>query len=157
MKLIKLFLVIITLTLFALACASTNTNPANPGAQPTPAASPVAAASPSPVDEMAETREIYLDSCATCHKENGEGGSVKLDEKRINVPSLKKGHALSHTDEEFAKQIASGGDGMPAFKDKLKPEQINLLVKYIRQQFQSGLVEPGQGKGRPLPGAPPVH
>ncbi|MBC7912347.1 MAG: cytochrome c, partial [Pyrinomonadaceae bacterium] len=122
-----------------------------------PAASPVAAASPSPVDEMAEIRVIYADECATCHKENGEGGSVKLDEKRINVPSFKKGHALSHTDEEFVKQIAVGGDGMPAFKDKLKPEQINLLVKYVRQQFQSGIVEPGQGKGKPLLMETPKH
>jgi mono/diheme cytochrome c family protein len=154
MKLIKLFLVIITLTLFALACTSTNTNT---GTQPTPAASPSAAASPSPVDEMAETREIYADECATCHRENGEGGPVKTDEKRINVPSFKKGHALSHTDEEFAKQIAVGGDGMPAFKDKLTPEQINLLVKYVRQQFQRGLVEPQQGRGRPLPAETPKH
>ncbi len=157
MKLIKLFLVIITLTLFALACTSTNTNTANTGTQPTPAASPAAAASPSPADEMAEIREIYADECATCHKENGEGGSVKLDEKRINVPSFKKGHALTHTDEEFAKQIAVGGDGMPAFKDKLTPEQINLLVKYVRQQFQRGLVQTEQGRGRPLPNTPPVH
>jgi mono/diheme cytochrome c family protein len=54
------------------------------------------------------------------------------------VPSLKTGHALDHTEDQLAKQISDGGDGMPAFKDQLKPEEITGLVRLIRQDFQGG-------------------
>ena len=42
-------------------------------------------------------------------------------------------------DAEFAKQIANGGDGMPAFKDGSTSEQINDLVRFIRRDIQAGL------------------
>jgi mono/diheme cytochrome c family protein len=29
-----------------------------------------------------------------------------------------------------------GGDGMPEFKDKLSPDEINLLVRFVRHEFQ---------------------
>ena len=77
--------------------------------------------------------------CAACHQEKGEGGMVKIENKRLKVPSLLEGHGLTHTDAEFAKQISNGGDGMPAFKDRLKPEQIDALVKFIRRDIQAGL------------------
>jgi mono/diheme cytochrome c family protein len=155
MKLFKLIFVFAALSLFALACNNTNTNTANTGTQPSPAASTAATATPTP-DEFAETREYYADNCATCHKEDGEGGQVKIDEKRIKVPSFKKGHALTHTDEEFAKQIANGGDGMPAYKEKMTPDEINRMVRYVRKEFQSGLV-PATASGKPLTSEPPKH
>ncbi|MFN2480848.1 MAG: cytochrome c, partial [Pyrinomonadaceae bacterium] len=46
---------------------------------------------------------------------------------------------LKHSDAEYAKQITEGGEGMPKFKDRLTPEQINGLVRFIRSEFQSGL------------------
>jgi mono/diheme cytochrome c family protein len=167
MKPVKLVFVIAALTLFAMACNNTNTNTANTGTQPTPAASPAATAAPSSTpDQLAAARGIYADSCALCHKENGEGGMVKIEDKRLKVPALTMGHALGHTDEQLAKQIANGGDGMPAFKDKLKPEQINDLVGYIRKQFQAGAAAPGKPmpdkampdnapKNKTLPAPPP--
>jgi mono/diheme cytochrome c family protein len=146
MRLIKLALLIAAVTLFIVACNSApNTNQtANTNAQKTPAASPTAAANtataPSPTDELAAVRPVYAESCARCHKLDGEGGTVEVLGKKLKVPSLKVGHALKHTDAEFAKQISEGGDGMPAFKEKLKPEQINDLVRFIRKEFQSGAV-----------------
>ena len=127
--------VVSTLALIALACGGTTT--VNTPPKPSPAASPVAAATPAP-DPMAVTREYFVDNCATCHQENGEGGVVKIEGKRLNVPPLTKGHALGHTDAEFIKQISNGGDGMPAFKTKLKPEEIANLIVYIRKTFQAG-------------------
>ena len=52
------------------------------------------------------------------------------------MPSFKAPHALKDSDEDFIKQINNGGDGMPVFKDKLRPEEITDLVKLIRKQFQ---------------------
>jgi cytochrome c551 len=141
MKQAKLAIVALACALFAIACGdSTGTNQtANTGGtQPTPAASPKATATATP-DELAAAKTTYMQLCTNCHQDKGEGGVVKLEGKRIKVPSLLEGHGLTHTDAEFAKQIAEGGDGMPAFKDRLNPEQINALVKFIRRDIQAGL------------------
>ena len=141
MKLTKLLLITLAVALFAIACTdSTGTNQtANTGGtQPSPAASPKATATATP-DELAEAKTTYMQMCANCHQEKGEGGTVKLEGKRIKVPSLLEGHGLEHSDAEFAKQIANGGDGMPAFKDRLNTEKINALVKFIRRDIQAGL------------------
>jgi mono/diheme cytochrome c family protein len=78
----------------------------------------------------------YQKNCESCHGENGEGGVVKVDNKRLKVPSLKSDHAIKHPDADLTKQITAGGDGMPAFKDKLKQEEIQSLVQMIRKEFQ---------------------
>jgi mono/diheme cytochrome c family protein len=146
MKLFKLAFVSAFLTLFALACGNTNTS--NTGTQPTPGVSPAptkAAPSPTP-DQLAAARATYADKCSVCHQENGEGGMVKIEDKRLKVPALTKGHALNHTEAELAKQISNGGEGMPAFKDKLKPEEINDLVRFIRTQFQAGAAAPDKAQ-----------
>ncbi|HEX8144211.1 MAG TPA: cytochrome c [Pyrinomonadaceae bacterium] len=141
MKPIKLALFAATaFAIFPLACNNTsNTNPvSNANTGPAPAASPAASAqaSPTPADEFAQTRVIYAESCTICHAPKGEGGTVKIQGKQLKVPSLKEGHALNHNEEQLAKQIANGGDGMPAFKDRLNPEQIKELVRFIRKEFQ---------------------
>lgn len=137
---IKLALAAASVALLALACnngSNTNqTSGANTG--PTPSSSPSAAAqaSPTPADEFANVRPIYAESCTVCHGAKGDGGTVTIQGKKLKVPSLKEGHALNHTEEQLAKQIAQGGDGMPAFKDRLSSEQINELVRLIRKEFQ---------------------
>jgi mono/diheme cytochrome c family protein len=140
MKLIKLFIVAAAIALFVVACGdstSTNQTANTAGTQPSPALpKATATASATPADELASARKDFSQVCAACHQEKGEGGTVKIEGKPLKVPSLKEGHALKHTDEEFAKQISKGGDGMPPFKDKLTPEQINNLVRFIRRDIQ---------------------
>jgi mono/diheme cytochrome c family protein len=154
MKHLKLALFISVITMFAVACASTNdkavsngnSNDANTTSTPS-AAKPTAAA---PSDDLAAARSTYKAVCARCHQENGEGGTIEFDEGgTLKVPSFKTGHGLTHTEAQFARQIAKGGDGMPAFEKKLTPEQINGLVRFIRQELQAGLL-----KDR---AAPPSH
>ncbi|HEX8890673.1 MAG TPA: cytochrome c [Pyrinomonadaceae bacterium] len=142
MKTVKIIIVALALALFAIACGeSTSTNQTaansgNSGTQPTPAASPKATASATPADELAAAKDTYMKTCAACHQDSGEGGTVKIEGKPLKVPSLKEGHALKHSDEDLAKQISKGGDGMPPFKDKLTPEQINNLVRFIHRDIQ---------------------
>jgi mono/diheme cytochrome c family protein len=140
MKLLKLVIIATAVALFSIACGSdstgTNQTANTGGTQPTPAASPRATATP---DELAEAKTTYMQICAACHQDKGEGGMVKIEGKRLKVPSLLEGHGLTHTDAEFAKQIANGGDGMPAFKDRLNEQQINNLVRFIRRDIQAGL------------------
>lgn len=127
MKLISLVLLTGFVVIFAIAC--------NRPAEQTPAAkaTPVPAAT---ADEFAAARELYTKNCVGCHMEKGEGGSVTVDGHKLKVPSLREGHALKHPDSEFLEQITKGGDGMPAFKDKLKPEDMDALVRLIRHEFQ---------------------
>jgi mono/diheme cytochrome c family protein len=120
------------LSLVAIACnqPAETTNSTRPATAPSPA---TATATP---DELAAARLNFQKNCQACHGETGEGGDVTIEGKRLKVPSFKAPHALKDSDEDFIGQINKGGDGMPAFKDKLRPEEITDLVKFIRKQFQ---------------------
>ena len=94
----------------------------------------------------ASARANFMKNCSVCHGEEAKGGIVKVKDVKLKVPSLREGHALKHTDEQFVKQITNGGDGMPKFKDKLnKPDEINDLAHFIRHEFQGG--KPPELKG----------
>ena len=135
MKLLKLAIVGAAFSLFIMACAnSTNTNQTANTAK----SSPVPSASPSPTDEFIRARANYAQHCEQCHGPNADGGTVKIQGLRLKVPSLKAGHALRHTDEQLARQITKGGDGMPAFAEKLSTDEINELVRFIHHEFQQG-------------------
>ncbi len=144
MKHLKLALLISAIIIFAVSCACTNTNVSNNNTNNNTnnartASTPVAV--PPASDEFAAARSTYTAVCARCHQANGEGGAVEFDEGgTLQVPSFKSGKGLKQTDIQFARQIAKGGDGMPAFEKKLAPEQINALVRFIRKEFQAGLV-----------------
>ncbi len=89
-------------------------------------------------DQFAAARSTYDKECKSCHGQNGEGGPVKLEDgTKLKVPTFREGHALRHPDSDYLKQITKGGDGMPAFEKKLTPEQMNDLIKFIRQEFQA--------------------
>ncbi|MBD0326852.1 MAG: cytochrome c [Pyrinomonadaceae bacterium] len=151
MKFVKLSFVIGAFALFTLACGEATTPTSNQTvnsntARPTPAVNSTSTAntSPSPVDELAAARTTYNQICTACHGESGDGGNVTIEGKKLKVPSLKKGHALTHTDEQLAKIITNGEaeEGMPAFKDRLKPEEINNMVRFVRREFQGGASKP---------------
>lgn len=130
----------ITLALFtaiafvSIACnqATDNSNATRPPATQSPATA-TATATP---DELAAARLNFQKNCQACHRETGEGGPVTIQGKNLKVPSFKAPHALKDSDEDFLKQINAGGDGMPAFKEKLTPQEIGDLVKFIRKEFQ---------------------
>ena len=132
MKLIATVMACVALSLVIIAC--TENAPATNSARPTAASSPANAASP--VDEFATARANYQKNCEGCHGETGEGGLVKVESKRIKVPSLKADHALKHTDEQITKMITNGEEEMPAFKDKMSTAEISEMVRYVRKHFQ---------------------
>jgi len=129
MKLFMLASVIFALFLMSSCAQTENTN------EPTATTTPAAKATATP-DEFASARASFAKHCVACHGAEGEGGVKTVDGKRLKVPSLSAGHALKHSDEDFVEQIMKGGDGMPAFKDKLSPDEINLLVHFVRHEFQ---------------------
>lgn len=131
MKLCILALVVVSAMLFISGCSKTNENLNNMRATATPASK--ATATP---DEFAFARANYAKHCSACHGDEGKGGLVKVENTKLKVPSLREGHATEHPDEKLVKQITNGGDGMPKFKDKLSPEEINAMVRFVRHEFQ---------------------
>ena len=132
MKLIALALTFVAFALVISACTETATNTSTPRAAGSPAA-PSPAAS---VDPFATARANFAKNCEPCHGPTGEGGLAKVENKQIKVPSLHAAHAKKHTDEQLTKMITNGEEEMPAFKDKLKPEEISDLVRFVRKEFQ---------------------
>jgi cytochrome c6 len=134
MKLIALALMCAALALVVSACTETAT-PANTNTSRA-AASPAAPSPAASVDEFASARANYKKNCEACHGPDATGGPVKVDNKQIKVPSLKAEHAIKHTDEQITKMITNGEEAMPAFKDKMTPQEIADMVHYVRKSIQ---------------------
>lgn len=76
-------------------------------------------------------KEKYLENCARCHGEFGEG-------RLKGIPFI-KGHALSHSEEEFIETVTNGKKKMPSFRDELSDREIKWIVRYVRKVIQRGL------------------
>ena len=120
-------------SVFLIACSSGSARRAS--ADPGNASATSSAAN-------SKTQELFAKNCAVCHQPNGEGGTVKLEDQKLKVPSLKSGKALKHSNESMIDQILKGGDGMPAFKEKLNRDDINDLVRFIREELQGNARNP---------------
>ncbi len=140
MKILKLILAASALALFAAACANdatdnraavnNNTRPAT-----TNAATPAPAAAATTPDELAAAAGDFARFCINCHKADGTGGPFELEDgSKLKVPSLRE-HGRKEPDKHLADQIVAGGDGMPAFRNRLDEQRINALVRYIRREF----------------------
>ena len=134
MKLISLALLCVAIALVVSACTETAT-PTNTNTSRA-AASPATAAATATPDPLANARANYTKNCEPCHGPNAEGGLVKVEDKKIKVPSLKSEHAIKHTDDQIVKMITNGEEQMPAFKDKMSQPEIADLVKFVRKEFQ---------------------
>ncbi len=138
MKLLKLALVAAAFVAFVNACNKTSSR--TTGSRPLTAKPGPAFATQTPTpDKFAAARGAFAKNCVPCHGEDAEGGTVKLEDgTKLKVPSLRRGRALRDSDAALVRQITKGGEGMPAFKHKLKPEEINDLVRFIRHELQGG-------------------
>jgi Cu/Ag efflux protein CusF len=76
-------------------------------------------------------RKKYLENCARCHGEFGEG--------RLKGIPFTKGHALSHSEEEFIETVTNGKKKMPSFRDELSDREIKWIVRYVRRVLQREL------------------
>jgi cytochrome c551 len=92
---------------------------------PAPAAPPVASAteptSSAAIDTAMVAQSVYKQNCVSCHGVDLAGGVG---------PSLQKVGARL-TQQQIATTITNGRGGMPSFKDKLKPEEIDALANWL--------------------------
>lgn len=75
------------------------------------------------------TAQLFKSKCSMCHGVDGKGFSA------IHTPDFTSPKWQTATsDKEIKETIINGkkGTAMPAFGNKLKPEEIQALVHYIR-------------------------
>jgi quinohemoprotein ethanol dehydrogenase len=77
-------------------------------------------------------RELFARNCAACHGPVGEGKQVGT----LQVPTLRAGRAAEDTDARVLAQIHDGGNGMPPFKFTLTDDQIQELLRFVREEIQ---------------------
>ncbi len=140
MKTIKFGLVLFAFAVFAIACGSatvTNNTPASSPKDTPRSTSPIgvtADKTPSAAAAVIDGKELYTVNCMTCHKDSGKGGKITVEGRAIEPDDITTAKMKAKPDEKFYGYIADGfpDDGMPAFKDKLKKEEINAIIKHIR-------------------------
>jgi mono/diheme cytochrome c family protein len=88
---------------------------------------------PAPGDgELATTRALYVQHCATCHGETGDGKGTQVLEKPAR--SFKDGgFSYGNTPEALLRTITHGipGTPMPSFSSALSEEQRKAVAAYV--------------------------
>ena len=76
------------------------------------------------------TQDLYKSRCQGCHGADGQGSAIgqKLGAKAFHDPGVEK---MSRS--ALKKTISDGKNKMPAYKGELTEQQIDALVKYIRE------------------------
>jgi len=148
MIVIKAFITVFCLALFVAACGQAATNTTNTVANVNKNQNAAPPASPAATIDQAEfAKDLYAKNCMICHKDSGKGGKVTVEGKTIEPDDITTAKMKAKSDEKLTEYISEGfpDDGMPAFKDKLNPDQIKAIVRHVRVL---------QGGGPLLPTAP---
>lgn len=134
MNAIKLGVLLAGILFLITACQQPASNSANTSgsinSRPGETAKPAAT-----VDVIAEAKEVYATNCMICHKENGTGGPVTVDGKKLKPDNLTSDKIKLMTDEKLIGYVTNGviDEGMPAFKGKLSEDEIKLAVAHVRR------------------------
>lgn len=78
-----------------------------------------------------DAASLFKTKCALCHGEDGSGNTPSG--KALKAKDLRSEETQKKSDAEITEVVTKGRNKMPAFAQKLKPEQIQQLVAYVRQ------------------------
>ncbi|MBM2833188.1 MAG: cytochrome c oxidase, cbb3-type subunit [Candidatus Brocadiaceae bacterium] len=81
--------------------------------------------------EEINPRKLFEYHCSTCHGEDGKGTKRGLELKTPNLADAK--WQASRKDEDILNSITNGKNKMPRWSEKLKPEEMQALAKYVRK------------------------
>jgi mono/diheme cytochrome c family protein len=76
--------------------------------------------------------DLFKAKCASCHGPDGAGKTAMGTAFKIR--DLRSEDVQKQTDADLSRIITKGKNKMPAFDGKLKKEQIEQLVGYVREQ-----------------------
>ena len=77
------------------------------------------------------SENIFKSKCATCHGPDGAGKTTMGT--MLKIRDLRSEDVQKQPDADLNRIIAKGKNKMPAFDGKLKKEQIEQLVTYVRE------------------------
>jgi cytochrome c6 len=78
-------------------------------------------------------KAVFEDNCVACH----DGGNNTIEApKTLKLDALKK--FGFNGPEDIKKRVQDGAGVMPAFKEQLKPAQIDAVAAYVWSQAQKG-------------------
>ena len=140
MRDLKLVVVVLVAVVGIMACGGTASNHTVANNSNSPLVSnsnstaPAANTMTSPPVSQSDGKELYTENCQICHRNTGKGGPLTVEGKKLKPADLTSGHSRKHSDDDLVKDIQDGDpdEGMPAFKAKLTPEEIKVVVGYIR-------------------------
>lgn len=92
---------------------------------------------PALAEEELSGAKIFSNSCASCHI---NGNNVLISSKTLKKDALLqylKGYE-EDPDATIINQVTNGKNAMPAFKNRLKPEEIKRVANYVVQQAEQG-------------------
>src|SRR4030095_12279887 len=133
------FVLLFTVSILAALSCGDSGKPANLAANAKvnvdPPNTPLPAAT---IDELASGRKVYMDNCAKCHREDGSGGEVEIEGKKLDPEDLTSAKIKRFPDDKMIRIIMNGAedDGMPGFKGKLPEGEMRDVVKFVRVELQ---------------------
>jgi cytochrome c6 len=74
-------------------------------------------------------KALYEKKCAMCHGKDGVAKAMAKGSANLNDPGWQKATPL----EAVVKIVTEGKDKMPAYDDKLSPEQIRAVATYVKR------------------------
>jgi mono/diheme cytochrome c family protein len=86
---------------------------------------------PPSVAQTSPGEDLFKAKCASCHGPDGAGKTVMGT--ALKIRDLRSEDVQKQTDADLNRIIAKGKNKMPAFDGKLKKEQIEQLVGYVRE------------------------
>jgi cytochrome c6 len=81
-------------------------------------------------EDKDKAKTAYKTNCVSCHGSDGAGTALG---KSMQAADLRSQQVQSKSDAELAQVITEGKNNMPAFKNMLNPEQVQGVVKYLRE------------------------
>src|SRR5271157_3449208 len=82
-----------------------------------------------PLSAHAQSAPLFKSKCAMCHGPDGTGSTMG---QKLGVKSYKSPDIQKQSDADLKTAITNGKGKMPAYKS-LTPEQVDGLVKYVRE------------------------
>ena len=79
--------------------------------------------------DSTDAAALFKSKCAMCHGPDGTGNTMG---QKLGVKSYKSPDIQKQSDGDLKNAITNGKGKMPAYKT-LTPEQVDGLVKYVRE------------------------
>ena len=86
---------------------------------------------PTATQAQSDAAKLYKTNCALCHSADGSGDSPSG--KALHAKDLRSEEVQKQSDEGLSEVITKGKGKMPAFRAKIKPDDVKKLVAYLRE------------------------